>query len=124
MTLIADILMIAGALGAAFYCIVLSRRLSRFSNLETGMGGAIAALSSQVTDMNVSLEKARKAAGDSSATLDEITGKAEAAAKRLELLLASMQERDAETPPAKAEADEGPVFVRTSRAADGEGARQ
>ena len=41
MDLIADIFLIAGALGAGFYCIVLSRRLSRFTDLENGVGGAV-----------------------------------------------------------------------------------
>ena len=51
MELIADILLIAGALGAGLYCIVLSRRLNRFTDLEKGVGGAIAVLSAQVDDM-------------------------------------------------------------------------
>ena len=42
MTLIADILLAAGAFGAAIYCYVLSGRLKKFTTLETGMGGAIA----------------------------------------------------------------------------------
>ena len=42
MQLIADVLLAAGAFGAALYCFVLSRRLKRFATLESGMGGAIA----------------------------------------------------------------------------------
>ena len=56
MTLIADILLIAGALGAAFYCFVLSRRLSRFTSLEDGVGGAIAGLSRQVAEMTEAMK--------------------------------------------------------------------
>jgi len=41
MVFIADILLAAGALSAAFYCFVLSRRLRRFTDLEKGVGGAI-----------------------------------------------------------------------------------
>ena len=60
MEMIADILLISGALGAGLYCVVLSRRLSRFTNLEKGVGGAIAVLSSQVDDMTKALEEAQK----------------------------------------------------------------
>ena len=46
--MIADVLLVAGALGAGVYCYVLARRLSRFNDLETGVGGAVAVLSAQV----------------------------------------------------------------------------
>ncbi|MFV0245769.1 MAG: hypothetical protein ACK5IB_12210 [Qingshengfaniella sp.] len=98
MTLIADIFLIAGALGAAFYCIVLSRKLSRFGSLESGMGGAIAALSSQVSEMNESLDRARKDASESAESLSDITHKAEEAAARLELLLASLHDLEDRAP--------------------------
>lgn len=92
MELIADILLIAGALGAAIYCVVLARRLNRFNDLEKGVGGAIAVLSAQVDDMTKTLDAARKTAGESSGTLDELTGRAEGVAQRLELLVASMHD--------------------------------
>lgn len=92
MELIADILLIAGALGAGTYCVVLARRLNRFNDLEKGVGGAIAVLSAQVDDMTKTLEAARKSAGDSTGTLDELTGRAESVAQRLELLVASLHD--------------------------------
>jgi hypothetical protein len=92
MTLIADILMIAGALGAAFYCMVLSRRLRRFSDLEKGVGGAVAVLSVQVDDMNKTIRQAEKAAAESAARLNELTARSEDAARRLELMIASMHD--------------------------------
>ena len=92
MELIADILLIAGAAGAAFYCIVLSRRLSRFNDLEKGVGGAIAVLSAQVDDMTKTLEQAQGTASGSTGTLDLLTQRAEDVAKRLELLVASMHD--------------------------------
>ena len=92
MELIADILLIAGALGAATYCVVLARRLNRFNDLEKGMGGAIAVLSAQVDDMTKTLEAARRTAGESTGSLDELTGRAELVAKRLEILVASMHD--------------------------------
>jgi len=92
MTLIADILLVAGALGAAFYCMILSRRLNRFNDLENGVGGAVAVLAVQVDDMTKTLERARIAAGSSTESLEVLTGKAEDVAKRLELLMASMHD--------------------------------
>ncbi len=92
MELIADILLIAGALGAGFYCIVLSRRLNRFTNLERGVGGAIAVLSSQVDDMTKALDEARSATNSSASSLKDMTGRAEGVAQRLELLVASMHD--------------------------------
>ena len=92
MDLIADILLVAGALGAAFYCIVLSRRLNRFTNLEKGVGGAIAVLSAQVDDMTRALSQAQGSATGSTNSLQALTGRAEDVARRLELLVASMHD--------------------------------
>lgn len=96
MTMIADILLSAGALGAAIYCMILSRRLRRFNDLETGMGGAIAVLSAQVDDMTRALEGARSTARTSSATLGDLTDRAEGVAQRLELLVASLHDMPAQ----------------------------
>lgn len=92
MDLIADILLISGALGAGLYCVVLSRRLNRFTNLEKGVGGAIAVLSSQVDDMTKALDEARTATTSSASSLQALTGRAEGVAQRLELLVASMHD--------------------------------
>lgn len=97
MELIADIFLIAGALGVGLYCIVLSRRLSRFTDLEKGVGGAIAVLSKQVDDMTAALEKARKATTSSAESLGSLTGRAEGVAQRLELLVASLHDLPVET---------------------------
>ena len=105
MEMIADILLIAGALGAGLYCVVLSRRLNRFTNLEKGVGGAIAVLSSQVDDMTKALEEARSATATSASSLKSMTGRAEGVAQRLELLVASMHDLpvDSERPDISAE---------------------
>lgn len=101
MTLIADILLAAGAFGAAIYCYVLSGRLKKFTTLETGMGGAIAVLSAQVDDMTRALEKARGAATGSVDGLVALTTRAETVAGRLEILVAALHD----LPPAPAEAE-------------------
>ena len=77
MELIADILLVAGALGAGFYCYILARRLSRFNDLENGVGGAVAVLSAQVDDLSKTLQSAQGAAGESSASLQQLTDRAE-----------------------------------------------
>ncbi len=92
MTLVADVLLIAGALSAAFYCFVLSRRLARFTNLESGMGGAVAVLSVQVDEMTKALEDAQKTSKGSADSLEDLIQRAESAASRLELILASMHD--------------------------------
>ncbi|WP_193825208.1 hypothetical protein [Oceaniglobus indicus] len=115
MTLISDILMIAGALGAAFYCVVLSRRLTRFTNLENGMGGAIAVLSAQVDGMTRTLKAAQTEAGASGRTLEELTRRAEDVARRLELNVAALHDLSDADPvgPSSAEpAKEPPVSFR------------
>jgi hypothetical protein len=104
MDLIADILLVAGSFGAAVYCYVLSVRLKRFTTLETGMGGAIAVLSAQVDDMTVALEKARGAANGSAESLEALTARGEAVARKLELLVASLHDLPEPAPkPAAAE---------------------
>ena len=92
MELIADILLIFGAIAAAFYCVVLSKRLQKFTDLEKGVGGAIAVLSSQVDDMTKTLGKAQEAASGSNVSLELLTERAEEVANRLELLVASMHD--------------------------------
>jgi hypothetical protein len=99
MAFIADILMAAGAFGAAIYCYVLSGRLKKFTTLESGMGGAIAVLSAQVDDMTRALELARTAANGSAEGLQALTEKAEAAIGRLELLMASLHDLPEQAPP-------------------------
>ena len=72
MNLIADILLAAGAMGAGLYCLVLSRRLRRFTDLEKGVGGAVAVLSAQVDDLTRTLGKAQATARSSVGQLDAV----------------------------------------------------
>ncbi len=113
MQLIADILMTAGAFGAAIYCYVLSNRLKKFTALESGMGGAIAVLSVQVDDMTRALEGARGAAHAQADGLRSQTARAEAVAAQLELLMASLH--DLPKPSAEVEEDDGAEGERKLR---------
>lgn len=101
-TVMSDILLGAGAIGAAVYCGVLAQRLKRFNNLENGVGGAVALLSAQVDDMTRTLDLARKAAGHSSETLTALTERAEAASRKLELMLAALNDLPDAAPVAEA----------------------
>ncbi|WP_390911625.1 hypothetical protein [Pseudosulfitobacter sp. SM2401] len=92
MEMIADILLVAGAVSAAFYCLVLGRRLKRFNSLEQGVGGAVAVLSAQVDDLNKSLNAAQATAAGSAKTLTELTARAEGMSKQLELQMASLHD--------------------------------
>jgi hypothetical protein len=92
MELIADALLIAGAVGAAIYCRALARRLGALRDMDSGLGAAIAALSRQVDEMRNSLEAAKSISGDQTREIGQLTARAEMAAGRLELLLASLHE--------------------------------
>lgn len=94
MALIADILLISGAFGAAFYCMLLSRRLSRLSDLDGGVGKAIADLNAQVTDLTKTLQEARTSAAVSAETLADLTNRAEAVAGALDTMLSAAETFD------------------------------
>ena len=115
MQMISDVLLAAGAFGAAIYCYVLALRLKRFSTLESGMGGAIAVLSAQVDDMTRALDRARTSATGSATSLETLNQRAESVAARLEILLAAMHDLPDPKPPTepqKAEAERRVRFVR------------
>ena len=114
--MIADILLVAGAIGAGFYCFILARRLSRFNDLEKGIGGAVAVLSAQVDDLTKTLQSAQQIASASTMSLDGLTDRAEGVAKRLEILVASMHDLPGESVKPRTEHPQekpvGPVFRR------------
>lgn len=106
MAMIADILLLAGALGAGLYCYILSSRLRRFTDLEKGVGGAVAVLSAQVDDLAKSLETAQATAQSSVTTLTDVSDRADKATRQLELLVASLHDLPDPTP------QNNPFFVR------------
>jgi len=112
MDLIADFLLISGALGAGLYCLVLSRRLTRFTDLEKGVGGAVAVLSVQVDDLKKALDDARTTAADTSDRLEDVTRRAEETARQLELQMASLH---GEMPPRLMVQGEAPRTIRRRR---------
>ncbi len=112
MGLIADVFLIAGALGAAFYCMILARRIKSLSRLDSGLGGAISGLSTQVEEMRASVKAATQASGTSIKDLMEVTGRAEIAAGRLELLLSTVHERGQPPKPVKLDRSQDPEAIR------------
>lgn len=115
MGLIADALLILGAFAAAAYCIVLSRRLRNFNDLEKGIGGAVSVLSSQVETLATTLKDAQKTASQSNTSLSELTERAESVSQKLELLMASMHDLpSAETQAPKPPASQ-PLFSRRTK---------
>jgi len=109
MALIADVLLLSGALSVALYCFVLSRRLRQFTDLERGVGGAIAILSVQVDDLSKALQQTEAATRVSANGLAAQTKAAQAAGNRLELLMASLHDLPE---PTEKEDDIDPFFVR------------
>ncbi|GGE47291.1 hypothetical protein GCM10011360_38180 [Primorskyibacter flagellatus] len=109
MDMIADIFLVAGALGAAFYCFVLARRLTRFNDLENGVGGAVAVLSAQVDDLTRTMEAAQASAAESASSLGQLTSRAEDAARKLEMLVASLHDLPAQD---SADDDPGPAAAK------------
>ena len=112
MDIIADILLGAGAFGAAIYCMVLSRRLQRLTQLESGMGGAIALLSAQVDDLTRTLKRAEDSAQQSSTKLEGQTQRAEEAVRRIELLLSTLHDLPETRPEPRAEPEPRARVVR------------
>ena len=90
MSFLADTLLASGALVAAFYCLILSRRLRRFTDLESGVGSAVSLLAKKADDLDRTLKAAQTTASASVTRLEDVSARAEAAARHLELLVASL----------------------------------
>lgn len=89
MELIADGVLILAALAAMAYCMVLSRRLRRLTELDGGLGAAISALSREVDHLSGALAEAKTATTDSATDLGAQCRAAHVAARRLETLVKS-----------------------------------
>ncbi|MEQ9692744.1 hypothetical protein [Shimia sp. SDUM112013] len=110
--MIADALLVLGAIGAGLYCLILGRRLSRFNNLQTGVGGAVALLSAQVDDLTKALAEGKEAAQRAAEDLTELTRRADESSKRLELLVASMHDLPSTASQPTPNAEKEAVFFR------------
>jgi flagellar motility protein MotE (MotC chaperone) len=89
MELIADGVLILAALAAMAYCMVLSRRLRRLTELDGRLGAAITALSREVDHLSGALTEVKTATTDSATDLGVQCRAAHIAARRLETLVKS-----------------------------------
>lgn len=85
----ADLLLILASLGAALFCLILSRRLSRLSSIDNGLGGAIALLSAQVDEMKTALSEMKFSTQNSAQALESLNREARQLAEELELMLST-----------------------------------
>lgn len=95
---LSDLLLFAAALGAGGYCFILSRRLTRLSSFDKGLGGAIAVLSAQVDDMTRALAEARDGSDETVSRLTGVIKEAEDLANDLEVMLAACHDLSTEPP--------------------------
>lgn len=116
-TMFADIFLGAAALGAMFYCFVLSKRLRKFNDLEKGVGGAVAVLAMQVDDLTSTLKQAQANGKASAEELAALTENAQVVSKHLQLQMASLHDikpasQQAPEPCEKPAQRDETVFVR------------
>lgn len=69
LNMILPLLTAALSLPLAVYCYVLSRRLRRLNDLETGLGGAIAVMTTEITRLDEAIRRARTEAEAATAEL-------------------------------------------------------
>ncbi len=86
---LADLLMIAASAGAAAYCLILSRRLSRLTSFDKGIGGAIAVLSAQVDEMKAALGEAKAGTDGAGLHLQDLVRQARDISGELEMMIAA-----------------------------------
>lgn len=98
MELVIDLAIALAALLAAAYCMVLSRRLQALTRLDGDVGKAIAVLSQQIDALTKALQQAESTNTQASSTLGTQIERADAAARRLELMMAANRGNDASPP--------------------------
>jgi len=123
MSIAADILMICASAGAGIYCMILSRRLTRLTSFDKGLGSAIAVMSTQVDEMKAALSGARSGSDDACRHLQDLTRQAREIGTELEMMIAACHDfaetaitvqtapdMVSEPPDARRDDDETPVF--------------
>ncbi|MEM9317786.1 MAG: hypothetical protein AAGA70_02130 [Pseudomonadota bacterium] len=96
---LSDVMLFVAALGAAMYCMVLSRRLARLNSVDKGLGGAIAVLSAQVDDLTKALSDARSGSEATAERLTTLMAEAETLGNEIEEMLAVSHDLEAEAEP-------------------------
>ncbi|MFW5654230.1 MAG: DUF6468 domain-containing protein [Pseudomonadota bacterium] len=85
----ADILLMTASLGAAAYCMILSRRLSRLGSFDKGIGSAIAVMSAQVEEMKAALGAAKAGSDGAGQHLGDLIRQAREISAELEMMIAA-----------------------------------
>jgi hypothetical protein len=85
----ADLVLVAASLGAAGYCLVLSRRLNRLGSFDKGIGAAIAVLSTQVEEMKSALGEAKAGSDGAGQQLGDLVRQAREISAELEMMIAA-----------------------------------
>lgn len=80
--------LLAASLGLGTFCLILSRRLRRLNDLETGLGGAIAVMAAEVDRLDQAIRTARAEATAAGEALS-----AEIAAARKERALWDLRQK-------------------------------
>lgn len=80
--------LLAASLGLGTFCLILSRRLRRLNNLETGLGGAIAVMAAEVDRLDQAIRSARTEASEAGEALSR-----EIAAARKERALWDLRQK-------------------------------
>ncbi|MDD7970754.1 hypothetical protein [Roseinatronobacter alkalisoli] len=93
MAFLVDIAFALGALLAAAYCMLLSRRLRALTRLDGDVGSAIAILSQQVDALTQALDTASQSSTRAESNLNLTIARAQTATRNLELLLAAAKPR-------------------------------
>lgn len=99
-----DLAIAFGAILAAAYCLLLSRRLRALTRLDGDVGKAIAVLSKQVDDLTIALRAAERSNTSAGTALGRQISQADATARRLELLMAAAQAGTKDPAPREASA--------------------
>lgn len=91
---ISDVLLIAGALGLAGYCWVLSRRLQALGRSDAGLGASIAALGEQVESLSRTTDAAVSEADSAGGRLAALIEEADRHEAELSVILAGLSDMD------------------------------
>lgn len=83
-----QVALLAASLGLGAFCVILSRRLRRLNDLETGLGGAIAVMASEVDRLDRAIREAKDEATAAGQALS-----AEIAAARKERALWDLRQK-------------------------------
>ena len=90
MAFIADTILASGSFVVAIYCLILSKRLRKFTSMENDIGKAISILSNQIDELRKSVKNAQQSGEVTINKLKYANKNADNSAKHLELLVASL----------------------------------